>query len=63
MLAGGALRERGGIVQWGAFREIHNIKGFNGHDILLPAEEAQVMAFAPRDASLGSEGKLLWLYE
>ena len=37
------------------------IKGFNGQDIMLAVEKAQVMAFAPRGVSLGSEGKLLWL--
>ena len=30
---------RGGIVQWGLFREIHSIKGFNRHDIVLAAEK------------------------
>ena len=44
----------------GAFREIRSIKGFNGHDNVLAAEKAQVMAFAPRDAFFHSEGKLLW---
>ena len=58
---GGALRERGGIVQWGAFKEIQRIQGFDGHDIILATEKAQVMAFVPQVVSLGSEGKLLWL--
>ena len=44
------------MVQWGAFREIHSIKGFNGHDTVLAVEKARVMAFAPRGTSLGSEG-------
>ena len=32
------MRGRGGIVQWGAFREIHSNRGFNRHDIVLAAE-------------------------
>ena len=31
--------------------------------IILAAEKAQVMAFAPQGAFLGSEGKLPWLKE
>ena len=54
-----ARRERlageGRIVQWDTFSEIHSIKGFNGQYIVLAAEKAQMIVFAPRDTSLGSE--------
>ena len=62
-LAGGALQERDGIVQWGASRELQNIKWFNGHDIVVAAEKAQVMGFAARGAFFWLRRQLLWLYE